>query len=65
MLKPQLNDETGLFVADDPLNEAREILRLLDGGNLEQLSALLAKAEQQARLEAASEILELDTVEVE
>ena len=60
MVTSRIDEVSGLLIAEDPLAEAREILRLLDCGRTEELSALLAATAMKKRLERTSEVLEMD-----
>jgi hypothetical protein len=53
-------DQSGHIVADDPLNEAREILRLIDAGDEQKLNAYLSSLWQRKRREATLEVLGAD-----
>ena len=57
MLKPNTDKLTGAIVVPDPLQEARELLRLIDEGKYEQLSAAVAEMRRRARVTAMREVL--------
>ena len=57
---PDKVERGGHIVADDSMNEAREILRLIDAGDEEALNVYLAKLWQRKRRAAAREVLSSD-----
>ena len=56
-MKTDTADVTGAFVATDPLKEAEQLLRLIDEGRFDDLSAWLAAAQTEARVRALLEVL--------
>lgn len=47
----------GALVAPDPLKEAEELLRLIDQGRFEDLSAWVTAAQSEARIRAVRDVL--------
>jgi hypothetical protein len=48
---------TGALIAPDPLKEAEELLRLIDAGRFDDVSAWLMAAQSEARLRALDDVL--------
>lgn len=57
MSKNTADAVTGALIAPDPLKEAEELLRLIDAGRFDDVSAWIMAAQSEARVRALDDVL--------